>query len=55
MCNKPVEHNVATFSELSLAVRWQGKWAHKTRGGLRNMDMIYSLINIFSFHTCSES
>ena len=32
MCNKAVE--------LSLAVCWQGKWAHKTRGGLRNMGVI---------------
>jgi len=25
MCNLAVEHNVAAFSELSFAVRWQGK------------------------------
>ena len=25
MCNRAVEHNVAVFSELSLAVRWWGR------------------------------
>ena len=25
MRNRAVDHNVATFSELSLAVRWQGR------------------------------
>ena len=25
MCNRAVEHNVAAFSELSLALHWQGR------------------------------
>ena len=25
MCNQAVEHNMAAFSELSFAVRWQGR------------------------------
>ena len=27
MCNRAVEHNVAAFSELSFAIRWQGRLA----------------------------
>ena len=27
MCNRAVEHNMAAFSELSFAVRWQGRRA----------------------------
>ena len=25
LCNQAIEHNVAVFSELSFAVRWQGR------------------------------
>ena len=29
MCNRAVEHNMAAFSELSLAVRWRGRLIEK--------------------------
>ena len=59
MRNWAVEHNMAAFSELPLlyAGRESGHTrlgvGSGTRGGV--IHDIFTLINIFSFHTCSKS